>query len=827
MALSIIPALILGAELALRLAGFGYDTAYFQRIDGADAYTRNLKYGWRFFPRSMATTPEVFRVPVEKPAGTFRVFVMGGSAALGTPDAAFGVSRVLQAMLDELYPEGSVEVVNTAMAAINSHVVLQIASECAELDPDLFVVYLGNNEVIGPFGAGTIFAGYSASRSSIRTGLWLKTTRLGQLYEVFAPEHGDFEVWRGMEMFSEHHVPADDPRLERVYAHFRANLEDVCDLGLDAGAEVVLCTVGTNLRDNPPFGSRHGTGLAPGDEEAWTDLYERGVALEEAGELDGALRLYGSAAELDDRFADLWFRTARCLLALGRADEAKEAYVRARDLDTLRFRADSRINAILREVGAERGDEGVRLVDAERAFEADAPDGIPGFEHFWEHVHLSFPGNWRLAATVLPRIEASLPAELRAQRRGDVPVPSLADVAERLVFTRRDEADQTETILGMVKRPPFIGQLDHELHRAALARRLKELRANKKAALVDAWTRYSAAVEQHPGDWHLLFGLAGIDMQRGAPDEAAKLYERLVQMFPHEISYRQSYSRALFAAGRDEDALGQLEVAREIDPGNPDVNTLLGNYLAREGESEQALEYYLVALERRPGVRAHTYAGDVLFENGRYDEAREHFERALQVDPDFAPAMTHLALLIVEQSADGGADLSRAVELAERACEVTDFEVLEHVQALAAVLREAGEPKRMAEVFEHAARVAEADGRDADVAELARMRAGVDVELERKRRARRASTLIRRLGAELGMSADAIRELTSLPLAERQRALDDLGRRVVVQRVAEQGLPSGLTRAEWEAWADLPDEEFFARAAAAGLLPGAQPAGGD
>ena len=172
-ALSIIPGLILGAELVLRFVGFGYDTTYFQRADGADVYTRNLKYGWRFFPRSMATTPEVFRVPVDKPEDTYRVFVMGGSAALGTPDAAYGVARVLQAMVDELYPEGRIQVVNTAMAAINSHVVLEIASECAELDPDLFVVYLGNNEVIGPFGAGTIFAGYSASRQSIRTGLWI------------------------------------------------------------------------------------------------------------------------------------------------------------------------------------------------------------------------------------------------------------------------------------------------------------------------------------------------------------------------------------------------------------------------------------------------------------------------------------------------------------------------------------------------------------------------------------------------------------------------------------------------------------------------------
>ena len=41
------------------------------------------------------------------------------------------------------------------MAAINSHVVLPIAKDAARYEPDLFVVYLGNNEVIGPFSVGS------------------------------------------------------------------------------------------------------------------------------------------------------------------------------------------------------------------------------------------------------------------------------------------------------------------------------------------------------------------------------------------------------------------------------------------------------------------------------------------------------------------------------------------------------------------------------------------------------------------------------------------------------------------------------------------------
>ena len=43
------------------------------------------------------------------------------------------------------------------MTAINSHAVLPIARECARHEGDLWIVYMGNNEMIGPFGAISVF----------------------------------------------------------------------------------------------------------------------------------------------------------------------------------------------------------------------------------------------------------------------------------------------------------------------------------------------------------------------------------------------------------------------------------------------------------------------------------------------------------------------------------------------------------------------------------------------------------------------------------------------------------------------------------------------
>ena len=56
------------------------------------------------------------------------------------------------------------------MVAINSHVALPIARQCAERQPDLLVVHLGNNEVVGPFGAAGVLGGLLALSNKAQAG---------------------------------------------------------------------------------------------------------------------------------------------------------------------------------------------------------------------------------------------------------------------------------------------------------------------------------------------------------------------------------------------------------------------------------------------------------------------------------------------------------------------------------------------------------------------------------------------------------------------------------------------------------------------------------
>ena len=227
-AATLVPLFLLGLlELGLRLSGYGYSTRLFLplRIAGEEFLVPNGKFTHRFFPPALARAPLASRMAAQKPRGTYRIFLLGESAAYGDPDPSFGVGRCMEALLEERYPASRFEVVNVAITAINSHVILPIARECARHDGDLWVVYMGNNEMIGPYGAGTVFGEKAPDLQFVRSVLALKTTRVGQLMDQLVTGlRGDSAApksWDGIAMFSKNQLRYDDPKRLKASASER------------------------------------------------------------------------------------------------------------------------------------------------------------------------------------------------------------------------------------------------------------------------------------------------------------------------------------------------------------------------------------------------------------------------------------------------------------------------------------------------------------------------------------------------------------------------------------------------------------------------------
>ncbi len=674
-ALLLAPVLFIGLmELGLRALGYGYNPSAVVRCGGdGDPYRGdNIKFGWRFFPPVLAREFEPFVFPARKAAGTYRIFVLGASAAQGTPNNAFRFGRIFEYMLEERFADVDFEVVTAAMAAINSHVVLEIAEDCARYDPDLFIVYLGNNEVVGPYGPGTVLTPALSNLHVIRLGVGLRATKTGQLLSGLFGGRGlrkqGSQYWRGMEMFVGHEVRADDPRLETTYRHFRRNLESICRIASEAGARTILCTVGSNLRDCPPFASLHRPDLTAKQRTDWDAAYRQGVISETQDKYAEAVASYLRAAEIDDSYAELQFRLGRCYRLLERYEDARERYVLARDHDALRFRADTGINEVIRGTAGRMQRQGVSLADVVKAVDANSPHGLPGEELFHEHVHLTFAGNYLVARSVLAQIEGRV-AERFGGKAARGTTPTQQQCEDRLAYNDWSRQETLDTLVTkFLAKPPFTSQLDHKERTERLRQELKSLQDSlTPEALVEIAERYRATIEGVPDDWRLHWDYGQLLAEDLKQYEAAAAQYRIVQqLLPHSHMGHDALASVLRAKGDLSGAIAEYGKELAIKPTAGSAHYYTGWCHQQQGRTDVAMDHYRKAIRFEPDcVPAYLSLGELLFKAGQLDQALAVCRDGLTVAPNHPLLHSNLGVLLIKMGRrqEGAAEIRKALEL--------------------------------------------------------------------------------------------------------------------------------------------------------------------
>jgi len=603
-------------ELALRLAGYGYPTDFFlrTRIGGHDYYTANVKFGYRFFPPALARAPMALRMPVVKPANTYRIFLFGESAAIGDPDPSYGVGRYLEVLMRDRYPGTRFEVDCVAVTAINSHAILPIARECARRDGDLWIIYMGNNEVIGPFGAGTVYGPKAPSLGFIRANLAIKTTKIGQLLDaMFRRLRSGLALrsWGGMKMFMNKRLRYDDPARQRVFDHLRDNLDDILRAGMNSRTPIILSTMAVNLKDCGSFASLHRSTLEAAQESVWQGAYEQGVALEARGLYQQALVPYSKAAEIDPQFADLQFRIGHCQLALTNFAEARHDFELARDYDALAIRADTRINQIIKDAAARYDKSGVHFVDGAETLARNSPGGIPGCEFLLEHVHLNYAGNYLLARTLADQVGKLLPASITAKDSGSWDSADLCD--RRLALTIWDRYRVWEMIRSRLEEAPFIDESDHTTLAKMHDAELDEIRARESSE---------------------------------TPAQAREMYQQALALSPDDHLLHANFAQFLEAAGDLPGAIEEAQRVCELRPQLSGTHCYLGTLLVRAGKTSQAADCFSRALAiQGDSVEALNGLGLIRADQHKTSEAVALFNRALRVKPQFVGTYLNLGFL--------------------------------------------------------------------------------------------------------------------------------------------------------------------------------------
>jgi tetratricopeptide (TPR) repeat protein len=113
----------------------------------------------------------------------------------------------------------------------------------------------------------------------------------------------------------------------------------------------------------------------------WSDVYQK-------------LELLHAAAAIDPRHAELLFAIGKAFESLGRFEQAKEWFIRAKDEDICPLRILEPMHDIILNASKQHQ---IPLVDAHALFSSWSNDGIPGSEWLVDHIHPTITGHQRLA----------------------------------------------------------------------------------------------------------------------------------------------------------------------------------------------------------------------------------------------------------------------------------------------------------------------------------------------------------------------------------------------------------------------------------------------
>jgi protein O-mannosyl-transferase len=171
------------------------------------------------------------------------------------------------------------------------------------------------------------------------------------------------------------------------------------------------------------------------------------------------------------------------------------------------------------------------------------------------------------------------------------------------------------------------------------------------------------------------------------------LYETSIEQNPHCWLMQNNLGKLLSDQGNPQKAIDYFEDALKSKHDYIEAYCNLGNALATLGRVDEAIPRYQEALKLNPKNRdAHYNLAVTLAKEGQYRDALDHYEKALNIDPEYSDALNNLAWMRATHPRSEFRDGAEAVNLAERARDLTDDDdprILLVLDTLAAAYAEA------------------------------------------------------------------------------------------------------------------------------------------
>jgi hypothetical protein len=307
---------------------------------------------------------------VEKPANVTRIFIVGGSSAMGFPlETTASPAILLAAALDAIEPGRRHEVISAAGFASDTRAVTRIVEEIVHYRPDLIIVMTGHNEYL---------------EQRYFTGL----ARL-RLYRVIE------ELITLARNQPDRYLPHAVSSEERAFmeADFRHMLELMANICQARKVKLVLATLPANIQDFRPYGPSS----VPANLQEQVD---RKVSSDDENVFASALGPVATHQKEGDAWAAFIHGVWGLMNAYHHAESPEAAkdmiapdnalLQTAVDLDPYPVRVTSSLNTIIGDVAKSHH---LVLVDLDQIFASYRADlRHQDFNFFFDHCHLNFDG---------------------------------------------------------------------------------------------------------------------------------------------------------------------------------------------------------------------------------------------------------------------------------------------------------------------------------------------------------------------------------------------------------------------------------------------------
>jgi tetratricopeptide (TPR) repeat protein len=202
-------------------------------------------------------------------------------------------------------------------------------------------------------------------------------------------------------------------------------------------------------------------------------------------------------------------------------------------------------------------------------------------------------------------------------------------------------------------------------------------------------------------------------------EEAVKYYNRVLEIETNQPEIYNELAHTFSLQRKYEQAIVNYRKALKIEPDNAVSHANLAEIYNKQGNLEKAVEHYVTLLQTKPDFAvAHGQLGYIFAQQNKMEQAIKHYQEAIRIKPDWLELMNNLAWILATCNDNDLRDGNKALKLAQKACELTDYQNYGFLDTLAAAYAETEDYTKAVETAQKALELVKSEGHEEPAKEI-------------------------------------------------------------------------------------------------------------